>query len=135
MFAKGNADWLSELPSVIKKYNYTFHHNTKMTPIRAGKKLNENLVFDNLKDHREKNIPKFKLGQFVRTADIKRVFSEGDSTNWCYKLHTITQIIHDTISSYRIDYLTERYNENLLLQTTLSLDDTNKVMKELNLIQ
>ena len=135
VFAKGNAHWLSELPSVNKKYNYSFHHNTKMTLIRAGKKLNENLVFDNLKDHREKNIPKFKLGQLVRTADIKRVFSQGDPTNWSYKLYTITKTIHDTFSSYRIDYLTERYDENLLLLTKLSLDDTNKVMKELNLIQ
>ena len=31
-FEKGNADWLSELPSVIKKYNNTIHHTIKMTP-------------------------------------------------------------------------------------------------------
>ena len=37
--------------------------------------------------------------------------------------------------SYRINYLPERYNENLLLPTKLSLDEKNKVMKELNLIQ
>ena len=71
----------------------------------------------------------------VRTADIKRVFSKGDSTNYSYKLYTVTEVIHDTIPSYRIDYLPERYNENLLLPTKLSLDKNNKIMKELNLIQ
>ena len=79
--------------------------------------------------------PKFKSGQLVRTADIKRVFSKGDSTNYSYKLYTITEVIHDSISSYRLNYLPERYNQNLLLPTKLTLDDNNKVMKELKLIQ
>ena len=135
VFLAGNADWLSELPSVIKQYNNTIHHSIKMTPIQASKKSNQKLVYNNLKDDREVQKPKFKLGQFVRTADIKKVFSKGDSTNWSYKLYTITEVIHDTIPSYRIDYLPERYNENLLLPTKLSLEENNQVMKELNLIQ
>ena len=135
VFEKGKADWLSELPSVIKKYNNTIHHSTKMTPIQASKKINEKLVFSNLTDDRVKRQLKFKLGDLVRTADIKKVFSKGDSTNWSYKLYTITEVIHDTIPSYRIDYLPERYNQNLLLPTKLSLGENNQVMKELNLIQ
>ena len=86
VFEKGNADWLSELLSVIKQYNNTIHHSTKMTPIQASKKSNEKIVFDNLRDDREKQQPKYKLGQVIRTADIKRVFSKGDSTNWSYIL-------------------------------------------------
>ena len=135
VFEKGNADWLSELPYVIKQYNNTIHHSIKMTPNQASKKSNEKLVYNNLKDDREIQKPKFKLGQLVRTADIERVFSKGDSTNWSYKLYTITEVIHDTIPSYRIDYLPERYNQNLLLPTKLSLDENNQIMKELNLIQ
>ena len=135
IFLAGNADWLSELPSVIKQYNNTIHHSIKMTPVQASKKSNEKKVFDNLRDDRQKQRPKYKLGQLIRTADIKRVFSKGDSTNWSYKLYTITEVIHETISSYRIDYLPERYNENLLLPTKLSLEENNQVMKELNLIQ
>ena len=106
-----------------------------MTPIQASKKLNQKLIYNNLKDDREVQNPKFNLGQLGRTADIKRVFSKGDSTNWSYKLYTITEVIHDTIPSYRIDYLPERYNENLLLPTKLTLEQNNQVMKELNLIQ
>ena len=133
LFEKGNADWVSELTSVIKKYNNTIHHSTKMTPIQASKKSNEKIVIDNLRDDREKQQPKYKLGQVIRTADIKRVFSKGDSTNWSYKLYTITEIIHDTIPSYRIDYLPERYNENLLLSSKLTLEDNNQVIKKFKL--
>ena len=106
-----------------------------MKPIDASRKSNQKFVYNNLKDDREKQKPKYKLGQLVRTADIKKVFSKGDSTNYSYKLYTITEVIHDTIPSYRIDYLPERYNQNLLLPTKLSLGENNQLMKELNLIQ
>ena len=135
VFEKGNADWLSELPSVVKKYNNTIHSSTKKTPNQASKKSNEKEVYSNLQDKRRKLNPKYKQGQLVRTADIKKVFSKGDSTNYSYLLYTISEVIHDTIPSYRINYLPERYNENLLLSTKLSLEENNQVMKELNLVQ
>ena len=106
-----------------------------MTPYQASKKSNEKAVLDNLRDDRVKRQPKFKLGQLVRTADIERVFSKGDSTNYSYNLYTITEVIHDTIPSYRLNYLPERYNANLLLPTKLSLEQNNEVVKKLNLIQ
>ena len=135
VFEKGRADWNSELPSVIKQYNIIFHCSIKVTPNRASKKPNERKVYSNLQDKRRKLNPKYKLGQLVRTADMKRVFSKGDSTNYSYKLYTITEIIHDTIPSYRIDYLPERYDEILLLPTKLTLEQNNQIMKKLNLIQ
>ena len=135
VFEKRNAGWFSELPSVIKQYNNTIHHSTKMTPNQASKKTNEKLVYSNLQDKRRKLNPKFKLGQLFRTADIKKVFSKGDSTNYSYLLNTLTEVIHDTIPSYRLDYSPERHNENLLLPTKLSPDENNQFKKELNLIQ
>ena len=41
VFEKGNADWISELPSVIKQYNTTIHHSIKKTPNQASKKVKE----------------------------------------------------------------------------------------------
>ena len=70
-----------------------------MKPIDAFKKSNEKIVYSNLQDRRDKQQPKYKLGQLVRSADIKRVFSKGDSTNWTYNLYTITEVFHDTIPS------------------------------------
>ena len=32
----GNANWISQLPSVIKQNNNSFHHSIKMTPIQAS---------------------------------------------------------------------------------------------------
>ena len=74
----------------------------------------------------------FGIGQLIRTADIERV---KETAQIGRKLYTITEVIHDTILTYRNNYLAERYIENLLLPTKLILDENNKVIKELNLIQ
>ena len=84
MFLAGNADWISERPSVAKQYNNTIHHSIKMTLNQTAKTLNERKVFSNIQDRRVRQKLKIMLGQLVRTADIERVFSKGDSTNWSY---------------------------------------------------
>ena len=77
--------------------------------------------------------PKFQLNEFVRVADLKKTFSKGDVTNWSYILYKITELIIDTIPSYRLDNLPERYNEALLKKTELTMKENNSVMKKLNI--
>ena len=85
-------------------------------------------------DKRKKIKPKYKLGDLVRTAALKRTFSKGDTTNWSYKSYKIKEKINDTIPSYRIDNLQERYNEALLKKTkNLTLKEHKDVMKALYL--
>ena len=110
VFEKRNADWFSELPSITIKYINTVHHSIKLTPVGDSKKANEEEVYFDLQHRRVRQQPKFKLGDLVRKADIKRVFSKGDSTNYSYNLYTITEFILDTIPSYRFEFLPERYN-------------------------
>ena len=73
------------------------------------------------------------MGDLFRTADLKKTFSKGDTTNWSYKLFKITEIINDTIPSYKIDNLKERYNEALLKKTELTMKKNDSVMINLNL--
>ena len=70
------------------------------------------------------------MADLVRTADMKRVFSKRDSRSWSYKLCTITQIIDDTIPSYRIIYLTERYNEKTVQKSNFALKENDEVLKK-----
>ena len=102
-----------------------------MTPIQASLKTNEGFVYKNLLDKRKKL--KFQINDLVRTADLKKTFSKGDTTNWSFKLYKITEIIKDTIPSYKIDNLKERYNESLLKKTELTIKENNSVMKKLKL--
>ena len=104
-----------------------------MTPIQASLKKNEGFVYKNLLDKRKKVTPKFQINDLVRTADLKKTFSKGDTTNWSYKLYKITEIINDTIPSYHLNNLKERYNESLLKKTELTMKKNDNVMKKLNL--
>ena len=61
------------------------------------------------------------------------MFSKGDTTNWSYKLYKIREFINDSIPSYRIDSLPERYNEALLKTTKLKMKESDNVMKKLNI--
>ena len=78
--------------------------------------------------------PKFKIHDLVSTADLKKTFSKGDTINWSYKFYKITKIINDTIPSYHIDNLLERYNEFLLKKTEFTMKENDCVMKKLNSI-
>ena len=48
-------------------------------------------------------------------------------------MYKITQIINDTIPSYRIDNSEERFNEALLKKTELSLKENDSGLKKLNI--
>ena len=85
-----------------------------MTPIPASLKKNESYVYKKLIDKSKKITPKFQVNDLVKTTDLKKTFSKGDTNNWSYKLYEITEIINDIIPSYHIDNLPERYNESLL---------------------
>ena len=134
VFQHGDANWIDVLPTITKQYNNKIHSSTKLSPKDASLEKNEGLVYKNLLDKRNKIKPKYEIGDLVRTADLKRTFSNGDITNWSYKLYRITEIINDTIPSYHIDNLKERYNESLLKKTELTLKENDSVMKKLNIV-
>ena len=134
VFERGDANWIDVLPTITKQYNNRIHSSTKLSPKDASLKENEGVVYRNLLDKRNKIKPKYKIGDLVRTADLKKTFSKGDTTNWSYKLYKITEIINDTIPSYHIDNLKERYNESLLKKTELTMKENDNVLKNLNII-
>ena len=133
VFEKGDGNWIAVLPTITKQYNNRVHSSTKLTPIQASMKKNEGFVYKNLLDKRKKIKPKYEINNLVRTAELKRTFSKGDTTNWYYKLYKITEIKNDTIPSYKIDNLPERYNESLLKKTELSMKENKDVMKKLKI--
>ena len=133
VFEHGDAKWIDVLPKITKQYNNRIHSSTKLSPKDAALKKNEGFVFKNLLDKRKKIKPKYQINDLVRVADLKKTFSKGDTTNWSYRLYKITEIINDTMPSYRLNDLLERYNESLIKKTELSMKENNNVMKKLNI--
>ena len=84
-------------------------------------KRNEGYVYKNLLDKRKKVNLNFQVIALVKTADLKKPFSKGDTTKRSYKVFKMKKIVIDTIPSYHIDILPERYNKAFLKRTNLSL--------------
>ena len=133
VFGKGDGKWIDILPTITKQYNNRIHSSTKLSPIQASLKKNEGYVYKKLLDKRKKSKTKFQINDLVRGADLKRTFSKGDTTNWSYKLYKITEIFNNTIPTYHIDNLPERYNESLLKKTELTMKENDNVMKKLKI--
>ena len=87
VFEKGDGKWIDILPVVTKQYIIRVQSSTKLTPIQDSVKKNEDYVYKNSIDKRKKIEPKFQINDLVRTADLKKTFPKGDTTNWSYKLY------------------------------------------------
>ena len=106
------------------------HHTKQMTPTEGSKNLNGKMGFSNLQNIKNHK-PKIKLGDLYRNSDFRSVFIKGDNTNYCKEITTIKEVIYDTIPNYKKNNSPDRYNENLLRPTKLTLDQNNQVMKKL----
>ena len=96
---KRGGNWIDVLPTTTKQYNNRIHTSTKLSPKYAYLERNEGIVHKILLDRRNKVEPKFRINDLVRTADLKKTFSQRDTTNWSYKLYKITEFIFETIPS------------------------------------
>ena len=81
VFEKGDANWIDVLPTITKQYNNRIHSSIKLTPIQTSLIKNEGYVYKNLIDKRQKIKPKFQINNLIRTADLRKTFSKGDTTN------------------------------------------------------
>ena len=81
VFERGDGNWIDVLPTITKQYNNRVHTSTKLCPKDGSVKKNEGCVYKNLLDKRKKITPKFQINDLVRTADLKKMFSKGDTTN------------------------------------------------------
>ena len=132
VFERSDSNWIDLLLTKTKQYNVRIHSSIELTPIQGSSKKNEGLVYHNLLDKRKKYQPKNIIGDLVRTAVLKKTFSKSDLTNWSYLLYEITEIVNDTLPSFKINKLPERYNEAFLKKTELTMKESDSVMKKLN---
>ena len=69
VFEKVEPNWIHVLSVKTKQYNNRKDTSTKLTPIQASLKKNEDYVYHNLLDKRKKIKPKFQINNLLRTAD------------------------------------------------------------------
>jgi len=100
---KGTYKYIDILPDLVERYNNTFHRSIGMTPVEASKKENQLEVFSRLyNDEFVEEKPKFKVGDKVRIAKLKKKFEKGYTPNWSEEIFIIDKIKKTTPLTYNI---------------------------------
>ena len=91
--ANNSYKYIDILPALVEKYNNSYHHSIKCTPVEAQKTANREKVLTNLYGKKtEKPLPKFKIGDRVRITKKKTIFDKGFTPNWTDEIFTISEI-------------------------------------------
>ena len=77
MFINGVGYWVSLLNDVVVTYNNNEHTTVNITPVDASnnpEKVRYTVNFKNIK-------PRLKVGDYVKNADKRNIFSKGYTSN------------------------------------------------------
>ena len=96
------------ISDMITKYNSTYHRSIKCTPTYARKQANYQHVFDALYNSRtprvrEKQTPKFKIGDKLRITKKKKTFEKGYTSNWTEEIFTVVKVQPTIPFTYKIE--------------------------------
>ena len=97
--------YIDVLPSMVEKYNNTYHRSIKLTPSDACKPANYQHVHNALYatvNARKATSPKFHVGDEVHITRKKGTFEKGFTPNWTEEVFTISSVKATKLPTYTI---------------------------------
>ena len=134
MFINGDGNWVNILSDAVITYNNKIHSTINMTPVDASNnpdKFKYTFNFKNIK-------PKLKVGDYVRNADKRNIFSKGYTSNWNRELFKVNEVLKTQPPTYKIEdingeIIEGKYYEQELLKFKFDFESNNKVFGTLNI--
>ena len=99
MFINGDGNWVNILNDAVITCNNNIHSTINMTPVDASN--NPDKVKYYVKSN--KATPKFKVGDYVRNAYKRNIFSKGYTSNWNRELFKINEVLNTKPPTYKIE--------------------------------
>ena len=99
IFINADDNWVNILNDAVITYNNNIHSTINVTPVDAYN--NPDKVKHYVKS--TKTIPKFKVGDYVRNADKRTIFSKGYTSNWNTELFKVNEVLNTQPLTYRIE--------------------------------
>ena len=135
MFINGDGNWVYILNGAVVTYNINIHSTIKMTAVDASNnpdKVKYTFTFKNYK-------PKLKVGDYVKNADKRNIFSKGYTSNWNRKLFKVNAVLKTRPPTYKIEDMNDeiivgKYYEQELLKSEFDFESNNKVLESLDII-
>ena len=105
-----------------------------MTPVHASN--NPDRVRYYVKSTKIK--PKHKVGDYVRNADKRNIFSKGYTSNWNREFFKVNEVLKTQLPTFKIDdmngeIIEGKYYELELLKSEFFFESNKKVLESLNI--
>ena len=101
--ANNTQKYIDVLPSMVEKYNNTYHRSNKLKPSDARNPGSYQHVHNAL--HAKVNArpsPKFHVGDKIRITRKKDTFEKGFTPNWTEEVFTISNVKATKLATYTI---------------------------------
>jgi hypothetical protein len=135
--ANSTRRYVDIIDELVNRYNIAKHSSTKITPVDASMKANENIVWMNLYRgvNSEPVKSKFSIGDRVRITKMKKTFEKGYTPRWTEYVFTISQVQYTDPPTYKItDFNCEEiqgtFYEQELQRTNQELFRIEKVIRK-----
>ena len=134
MFINGDGDWVKILNGAVVTYKNNIHSTINLTPVDASNNPDKVKYYVNS----TKATPKFKVGDYVRNADKRNIFSKGYNSNWNRELFEVNEVLKTQPPTYKIgdingEIIEVKYYEQELLKSEFDFESNNKVLESLNI--
>ena len=96
MFFNGDGNWVQILNDAVVTYNNNIHSKIIMTPVDASNnpdKVKCTFSLKNIKGKPGYAQPKLRVGDYVRNADKRNIFSKGYTSNWNRELFKVNEVL------------------------------------------
>ena len=101
--ANSTRKYIDVLQEMVRNYNETVHSSTKMTPMEASKKENEDRVWINLYSFpKPSHEPAFSVGDKVRITKKKKTFEKGYTPRWTEEIFEIVEVQYTDPPTYKL---------------------------------
>ena len=140
MIIKGDCNWVNILSDAVITYNNNIHFTINMTPVDASKNPDKVRYFistsTKIKPKGKPGYAQLKVGDYVRNADERNIFSKCFTSNWNRELFKVNEVLKTQPPTYKIEdmngeVIAGKYFEPELLKSEFDIESNNKVLESL----
>ena len=107
MFINGDGNWVNILNDAVITYNNNIHSTINMTSVDASSKPDKVICIistsTKIKPKGKPGYAQFKVGDCVRNADKRNIFSKGYTSNWDRELFKVNEVLKTQPPTYKIE--------------------------------
>ena len=142
MFINGDGNWVNILNDAVITYNNNIHSTINMTPIDASNNPDKvRYIISTSTKIKPKGKPGYaqiNVGDYVRNADKRNIFSKGYTSNSnreLFKLNEVLKTQPPTNKKEEIngEIIEVKYYEQELLKSEFDFESNNKVLESLDI--